>query len=227
MAVDEALLEAFAADPRARPVLRVYGWSPAGFSLGRFQPLDDLTPPSGAEVVRRLSGGAAIYHQSDELTYSVVARYRDLGGRPKAVYATLHGVLAEALRALGVPVGGDGPSGPAVRRGLCYAHPTDYDLLARGRKLVGSAQRRLRDAFLQHGSIPRSPHPATGATSLAELMAEPPSREALAAAIRAAFAERWEVEDSALTRHESDAASQLQRTRYDTEEWASAGLTST
>ena len=42
MAVDEALLEAFVADPEAAPVLRVYGWSPAGFSLGRFQPADDL-----------------------------------------------------------------------------------------------------------------------------------------------------------------------------------------
>ena len=29
MAVDEALLEAFVADPEAAPVLRVYGWSPS------------------------------------------------------------------------------------------------------------------------------------------------------------------------------------------------------
>lgn len=227
MALDQALLEAFADDDQARPVFRVYGWNPPGFSLGRFQPLDDEAPPPGAEVVRRLTGGAAIYHQADELTYSVVARYRDLGGRPKAVYATIHALLGDALASLGVPVGGEGKSGRAVRKGLCYAHPTDYDLLARGQKLVGSAQRRQGECFLQHGSIPVSPHPAARATSLSELVPAPPTRTALIQAIRSQVAARWSVSDGVLGRHESDRATALVRTRYGTEDWASGRITPT
>ncbi|MCA8925197.1 MAG: hypothetical protein KDD82_25530 [Planctomycetes bacterium] len=221
MAVDEALLEAFVADPEAAPVLRVYGWSPAGFSLGRFQPADDLAAPPGAEVVRRLSGGAAIYHQSDELTYSVVARYRDLGGGPKPAYALIHGLIGDALAALGAPIGGEGPRGRAVRRGLCYAHPTDYDLLARGVKLVGSAQRRRGSCFLQHGSIPWSPHPDARGTSLSELMDPPPTRSAVVAALVAQFGARWTLVSSALSRNECAAAETLERTRYGSDAWSS------
>lgn len=221
MAVDEALLDGFAADPVARPILRVYGWEPAGFSLGRFQPAGELEAPPGAEVVRRISGGAAIYHQRDELTYCVVARYRDLGGGPKPAYAAIHGVLGAALSDLGVPVGGSCPTGPAVRHGLCYASPTEYDLFAAGRKLVGSAQRRKGACFLQHGSIPSSPHPAGGGTSLGEVLPQPPSREALLASLRRQFEARWTVETSRLSRDETSVAERLERVRYGTDGWTS------
>jgi len=221
MAVDEALLEGFAADPDAHPILRVYGWEPAGLSLGRFQPAGELETPPGAEVVRRISGGAAIYHQRDELTYCVIARYRHLGGGPKPAYAAIHGLLGAALSDLGVPIGGVCATGPAVRHGLCYASPTDYDLLAAGRKLVGSAQRRKGACFLQHGSIPRSPHPIAGGTSLTELLPKPPSRAELLASLRQQFGARWRVESSALTRDETSAAKHLERVRYGTDGWTS------
>lgn len=224
MAVDEALLEAFAGDPEARPILRVYGWEPAGLSLGRFQPAGELETPPGAEVVRRLSGGAAIYHQRDELTYCVIARYRDLGGAPKPAYAVIHGLLGAALSDLGVPVGGSCPTGPAVRHGLCYASPTDYDLLAGGCKLVGSAQRRKGTCFLQHGSIPLSPHPAGGGTSLSELLVQPPARAELIASLRGQFASRWRVDSCALTRDETSAARHLERVRYGCDGWTSGLL---
>jgi lipoate-protein ligase A len=35
----------------------------------------------------------------------------------------------------------------------CFSSPSWYEILVHGRKIVGSAQRRLAGAFLQHGSI--------------------------------------------------------------------------
>ena len=87
MAVDEALLDRFDGE---MPILRFYRWEPEGLSLGRFQSAD-IEPPPGAVLVRRLTGGAAIYHRSDELTYSVVAPYGPFGGRgPRQAYHVIH-----------------------------------------------------------------------------------------------------------------------------------------
>src|SRR5512138_1693627 len=75
MAIDEALLSSF--DPnRSLPVLRLYGWSPAALSLGRFQNAEDVLDldrcqAAGIPVVRRITGGGIIYHAA-ELTYSLV-----------------------------------------------------------------------------------------------------------------------------------------------------------
>lgn len=43
--------------------------------------------------------------------------------------------------------GGEGPTSP------CLASVSRYEIAVRGRKIAGSAQRRTRRAFLQHGSI--------------------------------------------------------------------------
>src|SRR5207253_5969290 len=36
----------------------------------------------------------------------------------------------------------------------CFVSPSRYELMVDGRKIVGSAQRRVRRSFLQHGSMP-------------------------------------------------------------------------
>src|SRR5262249_6823239 len=38
----------------------------------------------------------------------------------------------------------------------CFISPSRYELMVAGRKIVGSAQRRVRQGFLQHGSMPIS-----------------------------------------------------------------------
>jgi len=74
MAVDEALLEAVGSG-QSGPVVRLYGFSPATLSLGRFQRVQDRLIRScltedGITLVRRPTGGHAVLHD-DELTYSV------------------------------------------------------------------------------------------------------------------------------------------------------------
>ncbi|MCH8890275.1 MAG: lipoate--protein ligase family protein [Myxococcales bacterium] len=65
----------------------------------------------------------------------------------------------------------------------CFARPASREICVGGRKLAGSAQRRAKNGILQHGSIRLAPDPlearrasclsGTGATSLAELGANP------------------------------------------------------
>jgi len=222
MAVDEALLDELE-ERGGSPVFRVYRWAPAALSLGRFQPAADVTPPAGATLVRRLTGGAAIHHRSDELTYSVVAPYAVLGGRPRAAYAAIHELLRAALTGLGVPLAErSSAAAPATTRGMCFDAATGYDLVAGDKKLVGSAQRRRGKTFLQHGSLPRTPDPlAKGAVILAELVAAPPSLPELTAAIRSELERRLAagVVADALRNAERARAMGLERSRYAAPEW--------
>jgi len=165
MAMDEKLL-AEAVKGCAVPILRFYTWDPPAVSLGRFQEVASSVNLAacrkhGIDIVRRITGGRAVLHRH-ELTYSVIAPVdnhlfpNDVLGTYKVLAA---GLLAGFVR-LGVPAEMVSPSGE--RAGMvnrdrsepaCFSSPSWYEILVHGRKIVGSAQRRLAGAFLQHGSI--------------------------------------------------------------------------
>ncbi len=169
MTCDRAILSAVESGV-APPTVRFYGWSPPAVSIGRHQPEPDpaafaMLEARGIDCVRRSTGGRAVYHGdiTEELTYSVVAptRIGPLAGRGADAHRRIHSALAAALVELGVParlaVDGEarrvGPIRPDDRL-ACFAFPVGDEITADGKKLVGSAQRRTRKAFLQHGSIP-------------------------------------------------------------------------
>ena len=113
MAIDEAVWLGRRAGS-SPPTLRFFAWEPPTISLGYGQPLDrhvDLAACHrlGVGIVRRLTGGSAIYHDGPEreLTYSVVASADDIGGGARDLlhsYQWIGRALATGLRALGAPV---------------------------------------------------------------------------------------------------------------------------
>lgn len=164
MATDEALLDAYLS-PQGRaapPTLRLYGWSPATLSLGKGQVARGSHDPAylaaqGLGLVRRPTGGQAVLHER-ERTYCLVGRL----DRPPfdagvlATYESIADALRGGLESLGIETS-TAPQLPerASDRGpVCFNVASSHELLHRGRKLVGSAQMRRRQAFLQHGSIP-------------------------------------------------------------------------
>lgn len=194
MGADEALLHG--ADER--PVLRLYAWDPPGLSLGWFQPAGAFlaeAADAGARLVRRPTGGGAIHHQH-ELTFALVARPGEDGYPEQALpaYAWVNARLCEALAAVGAPVrprGGDAPLSTRPRDARhCFLDPTALDLVdAQGRKLVGSAQRRLGARVLHHGSVPLSvPALTPGSGSVALCAGRQVAWGELADAVVAAFA---------------------------------------
>jgi lipoate-protein ligase A len=150
MRTDEALLEEVLRSGTA--FLRLYRWDPPTLSIGRNQSTEGLLC-DGVPWVRRPTGGQAVWHE-DEVTYAVAAPIAEYGSLRNA-YCEIHVRLAAALRSLGVDaVLADRPAvRPSGRPAACFAVPVGGEILVGGRKLVGSAQVRKRDAFLQHGSI--------------------------------------------------------------------------
>jgi len=199
MGLDEALLRGGGA-----PALRLYAWEPAALSLGWFQPLSgfdvEAVRAAGAVVVRRPTGGGAIHHDR-ELTFSLAAEAgRD--GYPadtQEAYRKVHGVLARALAALGAAVSRHGGSRLSTRprdATLCFHDHTALDLVdAAGRKVAGSAQRRVGARVLHHGSLPLEVprlSPRSGSVSLAA--GRPVGWDEVADAMAAAFAADWGAE---------------------------------
>ena len=137
--------------------VRFYTWSRPTRSLGRNEPGDPvagsaLVTSRSVDVVRRPTGGRSVLHHR-ELTYAVVVPDRALGG-PREAYGLINRGLAAGIASLGVPalVADQGMVLPPDA-GPCFAEPAPGEVVAGGRKLVGSAQVRIGGTLLQHGSI--------------------------------------------------------------------------
>ena len=139
-------------------VFSVYSWARPTLSFGRHQPaagLYDIEKIRSAQidVVRRPTGGRAILHDH-EVTYSVTSPVTD--AEPlRDTYARINRILLDGLSRLGVDVELASPTqrAPAPSLRPCFETPGEGELVARGSKLVGSAQWRDEGALLQHGSI--------------------------------------------------------------------------
>src|SRR5665213_440644 len=157
MARDLALLDRCIAG--AGSCLRIYAWARPTLSLGYFQREEDVveagaTARLGVDVVRRFTGGGAILHHH-ELTFAVALP----PGHPWArldvneSYLEITRPLMAVLKKQGVDVGFRGDAQASIKAPHCFAGSACPDLVVRGRKLFGSAQRRKQGAVLQHGSL--------------------------------------------------------------------------
>ncbi len=253
MAVDEALLEGVAG---GEPILRVYGWEPPALSFGYGQQpwreVDlDKCRAAGIEVVRRLTGGRAVLHW-DELTYSVVCREGDpqCGGPISHTYRRIGEALVEGLRLFGVEAALERARPRALRpreRGVsepCFSSLARWEVKCGGRKLIGSAQRRVRGAILQHGSLLTGPRHRRlldllpqgaaggegarrleeGSTFLGEAAAGPIDLRRLPACLAEGFGRCLGVEmrPGQLSSAEGERAAVLMQTQYGNPAWTGA-----
>lgn len=148
------------------PTVRLFRWKPWAISLGFNQDLSNIDlrqcTAKGIDVVRRPTGGRAVFH-AEELTYSV-AMPAD-GKSVLEIYNEISRALVKGLRLFGVNATLS-RSQPDLREHYknpssipCFTASARYEIEWRGKKLVGSAQRRFRnqttgeEVVLQHGSI--------------------------------------------------------------------------
>lgn len=167
MARDEAMLDLVARAPGSA-AFRTYGWSEPTLSLGYFQKLGEVSADPrwrDVPVVRRPTGGGALWHHH-ELTYAlVIPRGHPLAHGSAALYRAVHCALAGLLSGFGVearPRGEVHPAGTPGRPFLCFTDRDAEDLVIGPVKVVGSSQRRRAGVTLQHGSLllrrsPRTP----------------------------------------------------------------------
>jgi lipoate-protein ligase A len=243
MAVDEVLWRSRRAGT-SLPTLRFYAWAPPTVSLGYGQALErevdqDACRALGVDLVRRPTGGSAIYHDGPEreLTYSVAATNDDLGLGTDllASYRWIANALARGLRALGARVDiveRRREYGPVPA--FCFARSGTYELELDGKKIVGSAQRRHGKSFLQHGSIllgidaarvaaifPAVADPLVSVATLEQALRRRPDWDECVAAITAAFESEHGIalRPGGLTESEATEIAALVREKYATEGW--------
>lgn len=152
MALDEALLHA--APRLGRPVLRFYGWTEPAASFGYFQKYPQIERLTTLRpLVRRPTGGGLVPHDADwtySLVFPPVHYWYSLSATDS--YRRVHEWIRAAFARLDLAT----DLAPACSKSLpgqCFQGHEMYDLLCRGQKIAGAAQRRTRDGLLIQGSV--------------------------------------------------------------------------
>jgi lipoate-protein ligase A len=233
MGIDEAVL-ASVSRGRSPPSLRLYGWKPPCVTIGYFQSLEaevdlEACRSAGVDVVRRLTGGGAVFHDA-EITYSLVVPL----GHPLApddILESYRGICAGLIRGLGL-------------LGVGASFEPINDIAAGGKKISGNAQTRRQGCLLQHGTVLLDLDPErmfsllrvpaeklkgkliedvkARVTSLRALLGREVAYEEAARALRQGCAEAWgtELEEAPLSHGESTQAARLAAERFASREWS-------
>jgi lipoate-protein ligase A len=230
-----ALDEAFFRLAREVPTLRIYSWNPPGLSLGYFQRYSDFDDGKLREIasrakseppvlVRRPTGGGAIFHWN-ELTFSIVTAYPN-PIIPESVaesYKRINSALISAFSAFGIDA--------TTRSDAAFKHSTEIfcfnrvlpcDVVASGKKLAGSAEKRSGGRFLAHGSIPLEDNPCAGNSTSVSTEAK---RKVSFAEFEDAFVKSFQAvlrvtlfEDK-IASNELAFAHKLEKEKYSSENW--------
>lgn len=142
---------------------RLYQWQPYCISLGANQNYEDINITkannNNIEVVKRPTGGRAILH-AEEITYSVVMPLNRFS--PKEIYEKISAALINGLEIYN-PLLAESeleklqPNFPNILKQpsgvLCFGSTAKNEVKFAGKKIIGSAQRKLNNVILQHGSI--------------------------------------------------------------------------
>ena len=137
MAIDEAILL------EGIPTLRLYKWKPSAISIGYSQSIEEEVNleecrKQGIDVVRRITGGGAVYHDTNgEITYSIICPQEMLPRKIMDIYSLICSSLAHGLGYLG----------------LNARHEGINDIVVNGRKISGSALTKKYGNVLQHGTL--------------------------------------------------------------------------
>jgi lipoate-protein ligase A len=230
LALDQVLTEEVGAGRRG-PTLRFWEWDQPAVVIGSFQSLRnevdlDAAAEHGFEVVRRISGGGAMFMDAQSIvTYSLYAPGELVQGMSFAdSYAYLDEWVITALRSLGIDA---------------FYQPLNDITSAKG-KIGGAAQKRLGNGALLHHAtmsydmdgekmvkvlrIGREKMSDKGTTSAAKRVDPLRSQTGLPRAeiierMKQTFAGLYGAEVGHVTDDEREKAEQLVTTKFATPEW--------
>lgn len=157
MSLDEILLYGFKEGDL--PILRFYAWEPA-LSFGRFSKVRksidiDRLKEEKIPYVRRMTGGGILVHGGD-ISYSIVLPSLSLGQKnAKVLYRYLCRFLIHFYEKLGFKAHfATDLHLDNIKSDICLSGCEAYDIVIADKKMGGNAQRYIKHAVLQHGSIP-------------------------------------------------------------------------
>ncbi len=140
-ACDESIVKA--RDKNIVPnTLHFYRRNTPTVSLGYFEDVEekvdlDVVREHSIHLVRRMSGGSAIYTDEGQLIYSVILAKEFVPSDPNETYEMICSAVIKAIESFG----------------LQAEFKPINDILIGGKKVSGSAQKRHRNTVIQHGSL--------------------------------------------------------------------------
>ncbi len=215
MALDEAIFARYLKD--GVPVFRVYGWESPSFTCGISQEPEaeidiQRCQRDGVRLAGRMTGGGVLFH-NDDITYSFVCNKSDVGEPEGALvsYREICAFLIKFYKTVGLDASFayESPDFKAksAPHELCSASHEKHDIVIKGKKIGGNAQKRTKQAIFQQGSIPcsidwefvsryikRLPGDiSTYATALSEHLTAMPDKKMLEQKLIDSFAETFDV----------------------------------
>jgi len=215
MAIDEAIF--IGREKLALPAtLRFYGWRPAAVSIGYFQRIEDLCleeyKRQKLTIVRRFTGGGAILHRN-EITYSLACPTNEFiaFSNIKETQQLVHQAIILALQSLRINAQLKRKQTKKPAPYFCFVNPAKDDVVEDGQKIVGSAQRRRKRAFFQHGSIKISP----------EIKEEKENQGKIIDSLILGFEKRFGIRliPDQLSKEEVKLSRELREVKYSTRNW--------
>lgn len=143
-----------------------WSWTTPVVVLGYGQPPDDadlkLCRTRALQVRRRITGGTGVIHRADLAVSLALPVRHPWAATIRGLYHHFLAAIQETLAARGVETTSP-PPGPArsrhERSPVCFEDVLAETLTVDGRKVVGCAQARRRDAVLVHAHIHLDPDP--------------------------------------------------------------------
>lgn len=153
MAFDKKLLEEVAS-----PVLHFYRWKKKSITHGIFIKPENILNINkleeySVEVAKRPTGGGVVFHMWDfAFSFLLPKSHQFFFLNPLKNYHFVNGMVMEALKK-GLNMRELYFNGEKRRGDFCMANPTKYDILFKGKKIAGAAQRMGEKGYLHQGTI--------------------------------------------------------------------------
>ena len=141
MAIDEAIVQRVS-NGKSLPTIRFYKWKNSSISIGSNQNQDEINlavcKKNNIDVVRRITGGRAVYHDKKDFTYSVIAPINTFDNSIKNAYAEICSWIINALKDIGIK----------------SRLENTNDIMVKGKKISGNAAKSFDNKiYLQHGTL--------------------------------------------------------------------------
>lgn len=141
MAIDHAIYEGVATNSQF-PTIRFYKWLPSSISLGAYQnPKEinlDACKKHNIGLVRRMTGGRAVFHDKVDFTYSIIAPIRIFNYSIENAYREICSWIINTLNELGINAGLENKN----------------DITVDSKKISGNAAKAMdKGVYLQHGTM--------------------------------------------------------------------------
>jgi len=141
MAIDHAVYESVA-NERELPTIRFYKWINSSVSIGAYQnPKEinlDACKKHNIGIVRRMTGGRAVFHDKVDFTYSVIAPIKVFNYSIENAYKQICSWIINGLNEIGITA----------------ALENKNDIFVNGKKISGNAAKAMdKGVYLQHGTL--------------------------------------------------------------------------